>query len=49
LLLRSLGGWGRDWRLASYLLFGSGFCQALMKLGYEDGLSEAEALREFLD
>jgi NTE family protein len=49
LLLSRLGGWGRDWRLASYLLFGSGYCQALMKLGYEDGMQQAGALREFLE
>jgi NTE family protein len=47
-LLRSLGGWGKDWRLASYLLFGSGYCQALIALGYQDGLRQAEALKEFL-
>ncbi|HET6566125.1 MAG TPA: patatin-like phospholipase family protein [Xanthomonadales bacterium] len=48
LLLRSLGGWGKDWRLASYLLFGSGYCQALIELGYQDGLRQAEELLEFL-
>ena len=25
-LLRTLGGWGRDWRMASYLLFESAYC-----------------------
>jgi NTE family protein len=49
LLLRSLGGWGKDWRLASYLLFGSGYCQALIELGYTDGLKQADALSNFLD
>ncbi|MDZ4729620.1 MAG: patatin-like phospholipase family protein [Xanthomonadales bacterium] len=49
LLLRSLGGWGRDWRLASYLLFGPTYCQALMALGYKDGMQQAEALKAFLD
>lgn len=49
LLLRSLGGWGKDWRLASYLLFGPIYCQALMTLGYRDGKKQAEAIREFLD
>lgn len=48
LLLSSLGGWGKDWRLASYLLFGSGYCQALIQLGYQDGLAQAAALTEFL-
>jgi NTE family protein len=49
LLLRSLGGWGKDWRLASYLLFGSGYCRALMGLGYQDGMAQAQTLGEFLD
>ncbi len=49
LLLRSLGGWGKDWRLASYLLFGPKYCQALIALGYADGLQQAEALNAFLD
>jgi NTE family protein len=49
LLLSRLGGWGRDWRLASYLLFGSGYCQALMELGYADGMQQAAALRDFLE
>jgi NTE family protein len=48
LLLRSLGGWGKDWRLASYLLFASGYCQALIDLGYRDGLDQAESLQNFL-
>lgn len=49
MLLRSLGGWGKDWRLASYLLFGEKYCQALMALGYSDGLQQSAAIREFLD
>ncbi len=48
LLLRSLGGWGRDWRLASYLLFEAPYCQALIELGYRDGLAMEEPLRRFL-
>jgi len=48
LLLRALGGWGRDWRLASYLLFESPYCNELMQLGYRDGLSQGEQLTTFL-
>ncbi|MGD2128741.1 MAG: patatin-like phospholipase family protein [Lysobacterales bacterium] len=48
LLLRTLGGWGRDWRLASYLLFESTYTSELLRLGYEDGLLQAEELVEFL-
>ena len=48
LLLRSLGGWGRDWRMASYLLFESSYCSELIRLGYVDGLAQAEAVRAFI-
>jgi NTE family protein len=47
-LLRALGGWGRDWRMASYLLFESAYCMELMRIGYEDGLRQQEEIREFL-
>ncbi len=47
-LLRTLGGWGRDWRMASYLLFESSYCGELMKLGFEDGLRMQEEIRDFL-
>lgn len=48
LLLRSLGGWGHDWRMASYLLFEAAYCQALMDLGYADGMAEQRRIRDFL-
>jgi len=48
LLLRTLGGWGRDWRMASYLLFEASYCGELMRLGYEDGLREGAAVKAFL-
>ena len=48
ILLRALGGWGRDWRLASYLLFESPYCGELMRLGYRDGLSQGDPLAAFL-
>lgn len=48
LLLRSLGGWGRDWRMASYLLFEAGYCQALMDLGYRDGMAQKRRIQGFL-
>lgn len=47
-LLRALGGWGRDWRMASYLLFESGYCRELIQMGYEDGMRQADRLEEFL-
>mgnify|MGYP001819042421 FL=1 len=47
-LLRALGGWGKDWRMASYLLFESAYCRELIELGYQDGLRERERLASFL-
>ena len=49
-LLRTLGGWGKDWRMASYLLFESAYCSELIELGYADGMnSEAEIVEFFKD
>ena len=48
MLLRALGGWGRDWRMASYLLFESPYCEELIRLGYEDGLAMRSELLAFL-
>ena len=48
-LLRALGGWGRDWRMASYLLFESVYCRELMQIGYQDGMTQREEIADFLD
>jgi len=48
-LLRSLGGWGKDWRLASYLLFESEYCQELISMGYRDGLAMKDEFYDFLE
>jgi len=48
MLLRTLGGWGRDWRMASYLLFEASYCQQLMALGYDDARRQEEEIRDFL-
>jgi NTE family protein len=48
ILLRALGGWGRDWRMVSYLLFESSYCTELIKLGYQDGINARQDLLDFL-
>jgi NTE family protein len=47
-LLRTLGGWGRDWRMASYLLFESAYCGELIDLGYRDGMNAEQDITNFL-
>jgi len=48
ILLRTLGGWGRDWRMASYLLFESAYCGELIDLGYADGLNAEQDILRFM-
>ena len=48
ILLRTLGGWGRDWRMASYLLFESAYCSELIELGYADGMNAEAEIVHFL-
>jgi len=48
-LLRTLGGWGRDWRMASYLLFESPYCSELIDLGYADGMAAEQDICRFLN
>jgi NTE family protein len=47
-LLRTLGGWDRDWRMASYLLFESAYCSELIDLGYADGMNAEQEIIRFL-
>lgn len=47
-LLRTLGGWGKDWRMASYLLFESAYCSELIELGYTDGMNAGQEIISFL-
>jgi NTE family protein len=47
-LLRTLGGWGRDWRMSSYLLFEADYCRELIQIGYEDGLQQRREIMDFL-
>ncbi len=47
-LLRTLGGWGRDWRMASYLLFEAPYCSELVDLGYTDAMNAEQEIIRFL-
>jgi NTE family protein len=47
-LLKMIGGWGKDWRMPSYLLFEPGYTSALIKLGYQDALSQKDKITDFL-
>lgn len=49
LLMRSLGSWGTDSRLVSYLLFEPGYIGALIDLGHADTMARADEVRDFLD
>ncbi|MNH45999.1 hypothetical protein D3C85_1491190 [compost metagenome] len=35
--------------LASFLMFHPGYCQQLIKLGYQDALNERQRIEAFLD
>lgn len=48
-LLRSIGAYSKtDSSFMSYLLFEKGYCNALIKLGYEDAMREKENIQHFL-
>lgn len=49
ILLRAIGAYSKnDSNFMSYLLFEKGYCNALIKLGYEDTLREKENIMHFL-
>ena len=48
-LFKSIGAWGSGWRMPSYLLFEKPYTQAMIELGYRDGLRQADRLRAFLN
>jgi len=47
-LLKMIGGWGKEWRMPSYLLFEPGYTKALIELGYQDALNQEGKVRDFL-
>jgi len=47
-LLKMIGGWGKDWRMPSYLLFEPSYTQSLIELGHQDALNQANEIKAFL-
>ena len=47
LFLRTVGGWGHEWRLPGFLLFESDFARELINLGYYDGLKQRPRMNAF--
>ncbi|MFK8011158.1 MAG: patatin-like phospholipase family protein [Marinicellaceae bacterium] len=48
-LLKMIGGWGKDWRMPSYLLFEPAYTKSLIKLGYQDSLESKDKILDFME
>ena len=47
-LLKMIGGWGKDWRMPSYLLFEPSYTRALIEMGHQDAMNQKDEIKEFL-